>query len=70
MVVISKSNFIAKFKFHWSGFNTHKSFLRQTVDNANEQLQSHEIDSIKISLVNMKEQLDAVEKFLSENSNI
>lgn len=69
-MAITKSNFIAKFKHHWSGFNTHKEFLREVVDKADEQLNEHDIDSLKISLNNMKEQLEMVENFIAENSKV
>ena len=67
---ISKTNFIAKFKHHWSGFNIHKEFLRDAVDSAGEQLNEHDIDRLKISLNNMKEQLEMVENFIAENSKV
>jgi hypothetical protein len=67
---IQKSNFIKSFKFNWSGFNKHKEFLRNSVDKAGEELQEHNIDSINISINNMIEQLQNVQTFIKENSQV
>ena len=65
-MAISKSNFIAKFKYHWVGFNIHKEFLQKSLEKANEELSDTDIDSLTISLTNMREQIEIVENYMAE----
>jgi hypothetical protein len=54
-----KDSFIRICQHHFTGFNTHKEFLRTAINKAGDQLNIHEIESFKVSLNNMKEQIEA-----------
>lgn len=62
-----KQNVIRICKHHFAGFNTHKEFLCKAINTAGDQLSVHDVDSIKISLNNMKEQIHEIETYISCN---
>ena len=66
-MAISKENFLLVFKHNWAGFNTHKAFLKVDVDRVStKELSEHDIRRIKVSLNNMRESIENVEKYISE----
>jgi len=66
-MAISKTNFLLIFKHNWTGFNIHKEFLKVAVDRVStENLSEHDIACLKVSLSNMRESIENVEKYISE----
>lgn len=60
-----KANLIRICQHHFTGFNTHKEFLCKAINKAGDELSVHEIDSFKVSLNNMKEQIQEIETYIS-----
>ncbi|SGZ03526.1 hypothetical protein [Moritella viscosa] len=68
-MAISKQNFITIFKHNWHGFNVHKDFLKKDVEAiSSDNLTERDISRLQVSLNNMRQQIENVENYISENS--
>ncbi|MGR6779832.1 hypothetical protein [Moritella viscosa] len=66
-MAISKTNFLLIFKHNWTGFNVHKDFLKKDFDAiSSDNLTESDIRRLKVSLNNMRESIENVEKYISE----
>ncbi len=65
-MAISKTSVTRVLSHHIMGYNRYKAFLAETVNKSGETLKTHEVDSLKIALANMRGEIEKMEKYVND----